>query len=71
VNRFVRSPGYVKVRAFSGGLFIVLGAVILVRTVLIIGIGLAAIAPLVMGIALVGLGALRWRDYLRLRSGAG
>ena len=70
MNRFVRSPAYVKVRAVTGTIFFALGALIVVRTVATIGLGLPALVPLVMGAALMGLGALRVRDFLRLRGGA-
>jgi hypothetical protein len=69
VNRFVHSPAYVKVRAVTGALFFLLGGAIVVRTAATIGIGLPALTPLIMGGALMGLGALRLRDFLRVRSG--
>jgi hypothetical protein len=69
VNRFVRSAGYVRVRALTGTVFFLMGVAIVVRTAMTVGIGLSSFAPLLMGAALMGLGALRWRDYLRLRKG--
>jgi hypothetical protein len=70
VRAFVRSPVYVKLRAITGTVFMLFGVAIIVRTALAIGLVSAALVPYVMGVALVGLGALRWRDYLRLRSGS-
>ena len=67
MNRFVRSAAYVKTRAVTGAIFIVLGAVLIWRTVSIAGLGVPSIAPIVLGLALAGLGVLRVRDYLRLR----
>jgi hypothetical protein len=69
MTRFTRGPAYVRLRAVTGTLFIVFGVAIVVRTLVLFGVGLFSIAPLVMGVALVGLGVLRLRDYLRLRSG--
>jgi hypothetical protein len=53
----------------TGLLFIAFGVAISARTFLAIGLTAAAVVPLVMGGALVGLGLLRVRDYLRLRRG--
>jgi uncharacterized membrane protein HdeD (DUF308 family) len=70
LNRFVRGAGYAKVRLVSGTLFIALGLVLIVRTATTIGLAATAIVPLVLGFAMIGLGVVRWREYLRQRSGA-
>jgi len=63
VRQIVRSRAYARARAVSGTLFIVLGAAILIRTVVSLGVELREVPALVLGCALVGLGALRLRDY--------
>jgi hypothetical protein len=69
VIKFTRGPAYLRLRAVTGTLFVVLGLAILIRTVASFGIGLVSVAPLVLGAALVALGTLRVRDYVRFRSG--
>jgi|HubBroStandDraft_1064217.scaffolds.fasta_scaffold81991_2 hypothetical protein len=46
---------------------VVLGAVLVVRTVLAVPLDGRAAAPLVMGLALVALGVLRIREFMRLQ----
>jgi hypothetical protein len=65
VNQFFRGMGYARVKLFTGTLFIVLGVVTVVRTIAVVGLNFGAITPLVAGAAMIGLGAFRWRDYLR------
>ncbi len=69
MNRFVRGPGYAKIRLVSGTLFIALGVLLIVRTATTIGLAATAIVPLVLGFAMIGLGVVRWREYLRYRGG--
>ena len=66
MRRLVRSPGYARVRAVTGSLFIVFGAVIVIRSVAMLGLDAREIPALVLGAALIGLGALRLRDLRRL-----
>ena len=70
MNRFVSGRGYAKVRLVSGTLFIALGVVLIVRTATTIGLAATAIVPLVLGFAMIGLGVVRWREYLRIRKSA-
>jgi hypothetical protein len=67
VRRFAQSRSYLRIRAFTGAMFVAFGAVIVVRTLLVVHLDLKAIPALVLGLALVALGTIRLRDYLRLR----
>jgi hypothetical protein len=67
VTKFTRSAGYVRARAVTGTLFIAFGTAIIVRTIFAIGLVTSAIVPVVMGAALIALGIIRLRDYIRLR----
>jgi hypothetical protein len=67
MKRFTQSASYARLRAVTGVLFIALGLAIVVRTVAILGFDLRGIGPLVMGAALVALGAFRLRDYAAVR----
>jgi hypothetical protein len=68
VKRFVRSEGYARARLVSGALFVVLGAFTLYRTLGIAGFSAAAVPGCVLGAAMIALGSLRFRDYLRARA---
>jgi hypothetical protein len=70
MRKLVRSSGYQRLRALLGAGFIVLGAVVLYRTVAIAGIGTKSIPSFVLGAAMIALGALRLRDYLALTAGS-
>ena len=65
---FVRGQAYARAKLVTGTLYIVLGLVVIVRTATTIGIGGPAIAAFVLGAAMIGLGVVRWREYLRFRS---
>ncbi|MBV9103892.1 MAG: hypothetical protein JO060_09885 [Candidatus Eremiobacteraeota bacterium] len=67
MRRLVRSRAYARTRAVTGALFIALGAAIVVRTLLMLGLDLREIPALVLGAALIVLGLLRVRDYATLR----
>jgi hypothetical protein len=66
VRKLVRSAGYQRVRALLGAGFIVLGVVLLYRTVALTGIGTKSIPSFVLGAAMIALGVLRLRDFLAL-----
>jgi hypothetical protein len=66
MRKLVRSTGYQRFRALLGAGFIVLGAVLLYRTVAITGIGTKSIPSFVLGAAMIALGVLRLRDFLAL-----
>lgn len=69
MRRFTQSANFVRVRAALGILFVLLGAVILARTCIPLdNLSFAKIPALALGIALIGLGVLRVRDLLLLRS---
>jgi uncharacterized integral membrane protein len=67
VRRFTQSPSYLRVRAFTGALFVAFGLAIIVRTLVVVHVDMRAVPALVMGLALVALGGLRVRDYVRWR----
>ena len=67
MNRFVRSPAYVRMRLFVGTLSAVFGVAIVVRTATTVGFGLQALVPLIAGAAFIGLGVVRWREYAAMR----
>ena len=67
MRKFVRSGAYVRARLITGGLFIVFGIAIFVRTAGDVGLSAAAIPAYVLGAAMVGLGTFRLRDYLRAK----
>ena len=67
MKSFVRSEAYVKARLVTGGLFVALGIAIFVRTARDVGFSTSAIPAYVLGLAMIGLGGFRLRDYLRAR----
>lgn len=68
MKRLVRSEGYARARLVSGALFVVLGSILIVRTLFVVGVAFAAIPAYVLGIAMIALGALRYRDYFAHRA---
>jgi hypothetical protein len=67
MKRFVCSEGYARARLVSGALFVILGAVVIVRTLAVTGASLSALPACVLGAAMIALGSLRYRDYLAAR----
>jgi len=67
VKRFVRSETFARTRLVTGGLFILLGIAIVVRTVAEVGLVGAAVPAYVLGGAMIALGAFRFRDYRAMR----
>ncbi len=67
MKRLVRSEGYARARLVSGSLFGVLGAVVAYRTIAVTGLSLAALPGCVLGLAMLALAALRFRDYFAAR----
>lgn len=67
MKRFVRSETYVRARLVTGALFILLGASILVRTIAETGVQFKALPAYVLGLAMVALGAFRFRDFIAAR----
>jgi hypothetical protein len=67
VRRFVRSEGYARARLVTAALFIVLGAFVIYRTLGATGLSGTALPGCVLGLAMIALGTLRFRDYLRAR----
>jgi hypothetical protein len=59
----VRGPAYPRVRAAFGLAGMALGAVILWRTFFGIGLDWKGLPAYVLGLALIGLGVAKWRDY--------
>jgi hypothetical protein len=71
VKRFVSSGAYVRTRAITGIIFAVCGLALLINAGTAVAANGWRIVPVVvMGLALVALGGLRVRDYLRWRKSA-
>jgi hypothetical protein len=69
MRRFMQSPNYIRVRAALGILYVLLGTVVLIRTCIPLSqLNFAKIPALALGIALVGLGILRVREFLLQRN---
>jgi hypothetical protein len=68
VRRFVRSESYARLRLVSGGLFVVFGCAIAIRTAAVAGFSGAAVPAYALGGAMLILGVLRFRDYFAARS---
>jgi hypothetical protein len=68
VKRLVRSETYARTRLINAGLFVLLGAVVVVRTFGVVGFAWPAVPGCVLGAAMVALGAVRIRDYLAARA---
>ena len=67
MKRIVRSEGYARARLLSGTLFGILGVIIAYRSVAAAGLALTALPGCVLGLAMLALGALRFRDYFAAR----
>lgn len=61
MRSFVRSTGYARVRFGLGFLYVACGAVIIVQMLHGVGLRFTAAPGLVLGAAMIGLGALRLR----------
>jgi len=62
-----RSLGYARFRLASAVLFAAFGVAIFVRMFSVGGPWFGKIPGLVLGVAMVALGLVRWRDYLAFR----
>jgi hypothetical protein len=67
MRKFVRSEGYAKARLVTGSLFMILGAVVIVRTLASVGFDGRALPSVVLGGAMLLLGWFRFRDYFATR----
>jgi ABC-type uncharacterized transport system permease subunit len=63
----VRSEGYARARLGTGTLFAIFGAVIIGRTLFAVGLIAAALPAYVMGLALLALAFVRFREYRAAR----
>jgi hypothetical protein len=68
MRRFATSQAYARMRLVSGALFVLFGGALLVRTISSVGLSSAALPAYVLGGAMVGLGVLRYREFLAARS---
>ncbi len=68
MKRLTRSAAYVRIKLVFGLAFAAFGVVIVVQGIAKAGATWSALVPVIFGGALIGLGALRVRDYLRLRA---
>ncbi len=68
MRNLIRSEGYAKARLVTGSIFMLLGAAVAIRTVIEVGFDGKAVPAVVLGIAMVLLGAFRFRDYFAVRN---
>ena len=67
MRRFSRSRTFTRARLVNALLFVIFGIVITVRTATAVGPKTAAIPGVVLGLAMIALGAFRYRDYNRMK----
>lgn len=65
--KFTTSAGYGRFKLLNGALFIVLGSLVLAQLLHGIGFKLSALPGIVLGLALVALGVIRWNTFLKQR----
>ncbi len=70
MKRLVRSDGYLRFKLVTGAIFVVLGAILIGRTLSATGPRFEAIPAVVLGLALIGLGYVRYREYFQSRGRA-
>jgi hypothetical protein len=68
VRNVVRSPRYARARVVIGAIGALLGVVILVRSFAAQGLDWRALPAYVLGLALIALGVVRWREYAARRT---
>jgi hypothetical protein len=68
VRRFVHSDLYARAKLVSATVFIALGASVLVRTSMAVGLVWKALPAYVLGAAMIALGIVRYRDYLAAKA---
>ncbi|MFN2462084.1 MAG: hypothetical protein ABR591_15630 [Candidatus Velthaea sp.] len=68
MKAFVRSDAYAKTKFALGFFYIVFGAIVIVQMLHGVGLRLEALSGLVLGAALIGLGAVRIRAGFRARA---
>jgi hypothetical protein len=69
MKRIVRSRGYARLRLVNASVFAVLGLAIVARTVTSVGLSLAVVPGIVLGLAMLALAYVRFRDYRDARRG--
>ncbi len=67
MRNFVRGETYARARLVTGAVFAVLGATIVVRTILDTGFSLRALPAFALGFAMILLAAFRFRDFAAAR----
>lgn len=63
--KVTKSAGYGRFKLVNGVLFIVLGLLVLGQMLHGVGFRLEALPGIVLGLALVGLGVVRWRAFIK------
>ena len=63
MKRVVRSRGYARLRLVNAAIFGVLGLAIVARTIAAVGLSFALIPGIVLGLAMLALACVRFRDY--------
>ncbi len=69
MRNLVRSEGYARARLVTGSIAMVLGAILIVRTLAATGLAFKALPACVLGGAMIALGVVRFRDYTAARRG--
>jgi hypothetical protein len=67
MKRMVHSAGYARARLANALIFAALGALVAYRTFAAAGLSWVALPGCVLGLAMIALGVVRWRDYLAAR----
>jgi hypothetical protein len=70
MRRIVRSEGYARARLVTGSIFMLLGAVVIVRMAGSAGLQWSAAPGYVLGVAMILLGGFRFYEYRTARRGA-
>jgi hypothetical protein len=67
MRKFAQSEAYARTRLVTATLFAIFGVVIILRTLAGPGLVVAALPAYVLGLALVALAVVRFRDYRAAR----
>jgi hypothetical protein len=67
MRRYTQSQAWARTRLVTGALFAIFGAVIMVRTFTAVGLVSAAVPAFVLGLAMIALGFVRFREYRMTR----
>ncbi|MDQ6826372.1 MAG: hypothetical protein M3Z14_04125 [Candidatus Eremiobacteraeota bacterium] len=66
--KLTKSAAYGRFKLLNGALFIALGALVLAQMLHGIGFRLEALPGILLGLALIGLGVVRWNAFFKDRA---